>query len=111
MAAEKKSQGKAPAAKATKTTAKTATTRNAQGGLAKPVQPDATLAAIVGNDPLTRAALTKKVWDYVKKNNLQDAKDKRSINADAKLKPVFGGKEKVSMFEMTKLVNQHVKPA
>lgn len=111
MAAEKKSQGKAPAAKATKSTAKTATTRNAQGGLAKPVQPDATLAAIVGNDPLTRAALTKKVWDYVKKNNLQDAKDKRSINADAKLKPVFGGKEKVSMFEMTKLVNQHVKPA
>lgn len=109
MAAPKKSQGKAPAAKATKSTAKSATTRNAQGGLAKPVQPDATLAAIVGNDPLTRAALTKKVWDYVKKNNLQDAKDKRSINADAKLKPVFGGKEKVSMFEMTKLVNQHVK--
>ena len=116
MAAEKKSQGKAPAAKATKTTAKTApaktaTTRNAQGGLAKPVQPDATLAAIVGNDPLTRAALTKKVWDYVKKHDLQDPKDKRSIIADAKLKPVFGGKEKVSMFEMTKLVNQHVKPA
>ena len=111
MAAEKKSQGKAPAAKATKTTAKTAAPRNAQGGLAKPVQPDATLAAIVGNDPLTRAALTKKVWDYVKKNNLQDPNDKRSIVADAKLKPVFGGKEKVSMFEMTKLVNQHVKPA
>jgi upstream activation factor subunit UAF30 len=111
MAADKKSQGKAPAAKATKTTEKTATTRNAQGGLAKPVQPDAMLAAVVGNDPLTRAALTKKVWDYVKKNNLQDPNDKRSIVADDKLKPVFGGKDKVSMFEMTKLVNQHVTPA
>jgi upstream activation factor subunit UAF30 len=81
---------------------------DARGGLAKPVQPDAVLAAIVGSEPLTRAALTKKVWDYVKKNNLQDAKDRRSINADAKLKPVFGGKDKVTMFEMTKLVNQHV---
>ncbi len=81
---------------------------DARGGLAKPVQPDSVLAAVVGSEPLTRAALTKKVWDYVKKNNLQDAKDRRSINADAKLKPVFGGKDKVTMFEMTKLVNQHV---
>lgn len=86
----------------------TGTKRKAQGGLAKPVTPDSTLAPVVGSEPLTRAALTKKVWDYVKKNNLQDPKDKRTIVADAKLKPVFGGKEKVSMFEMTKLVNQHV---
>ena len=101
MAAERKStSGK----KATGTK----TPRKAQGGLAKPVKPDATLASIVGSEPLTRAALTKKVWDYVKKNDLQDPKDKRTIRADAKLKPVFGGKEKVSMFEMTKLVNQHV---
>ncbi len=84
--------------------------RTAQGGLAAPVKPDATLAAVVGSDPLTRAALTKKVWEYVKANSLQDPKDKRVIRADAKLKPIFGGKEKVSMFEMTKLVNQHVKP-
>jgi upstream activation factor subunit UAF30 len=85
--------------------------RKAQGGLAAPVKPDAQLAAVVGSDPLTRAALTKKIWDYVKSNNLQDPQDKRTIRADAKLKPVFGGKEKVSMFEMTKLVNQHVGPA
>jgi upstream activation factor subunit UAF30 len=104
MAASTKSQGKAAAGK-------TKTTRSAQGGLAKPVKPDAVLAAVVGSDPLTRAALTKKIWDYVKAEKLQDPQDKRSIRADAKLKPVFGGKEKVSMFEMTKLVNQHVKPA
>jgi len=85
--------------------------RNAQGGLAKPVKPDKTLAAIVGSEALTRAALTKKVWDYVKKNDLQDPTDRRSIRADAKLKPVFGGKDKVTMFEMTKLVNEHVTPA
>ena len=101
MAAPKKSSGKAGGDKAK-------SKRTAQGGLAKPVTPDATLASIVGSAPLTRAALTQKVWEYVKKNNLQDPNDKRSINADAKLKPVFGGKDKVTMFEMTKLVNQHV---
>jgi upstream activation factor subunit UAF30 len=87
------------------------TTRNAQGGLARPVRPDSTLSPIVGAEPLTRADLTKKVWDYIKKNNLQDPNDKRSIRADSKLKPVFGGKDKVTMFEMTKLVNQHVTAA
>lgn len=103
MAAEKKSGGKARAG------GSAAKPRKAQGGLAAPVKPDSTLAAIVGSDPLTRAVLTQKVWEYVKKNDLQDPKDRRSIRADAKLKPVFGGKDKVSMFEMTKLVNQHVK--
>jgi upstream activation factor subunit UAF30 len=111
MAAEKKSGSKATPAKGAKG-AKTATkTRSAQGGLAKPVKPDKVLAAVVGAESLTRAALTKKVWDYVKKNDLQDPKDRRSIRADAKLKPVFGGKDKVTMFEMTKLVNQHVSSA
>ena len=80
----------------------------ARGGLAKTVQPDGTLAAVVGSTPLTRADLTKKIWDYIKANNLQDAKDRRAINADAKLRPIFG-KDQVSMFEMTKLVNNHVK--
>ena len=84
------------------------TPRSARGGLARTVQPDATLAAIVGNTPLTRADLTKKIWDYIKANNLQDTKDKRAINADDKLRPIFG-KAQVSMFEMTKLVNNHVK--
>jgi upstream activation factor subunit UAF30 len=75
----------------------------------KPVQPDAALAAIVGSTPLPRTEITKKLWEYIKKNDLQDAKDKRQINADAKLKLVFDGKASVSMFEMTKLVNNHVK--
>ena len=74
----------------------------------KPVTPDAALAAIVGANPLPRTELTKKLWDYIKKNGLQDKKDRKQINADAALKVVFGGKGKVSMFEMTKLVSKHV---
>lgn len=79
-----------------------------RGGLAQQVQPDETLAAIVGKGPLTRAEITKKVWDHIKSKNLQDATNRRMINADDKLRPIFG-KDQVSMFEMTKLVNQHVK--
>ena len=74
----------------------------------KPVQPDASLSAVVGSKPLPRTELTKKLWDYIKKNGLQDKKDRKMINADASLKAVFGGKSKVSMFEMTKLVSGHV---
>ena len=73
-----------------------------------PVTPDAPLAAVVGSKPLPRTELTKKLWDYIKKNNLQDKKDRKMINADASLKAVFNGKGKVSMFEMTKLVSGHV---
>lgn len=80
-----------------------------RGGIAQPVQPDDELAAVVGNDQLTRAELTSKMWDYIKKNNLQDPNDRRMINADDRLRPIFGGKNQVSMFEMTKLVNQHVR--
>ena len=75
----------------------------------KPVQPDAVLAAIVGNAPQPRSAITKKIWDHIKKNDLQDKKNKRNINADAALKAVFGGKSQVTMFEMTKLVSAHIK--
>ncbi|MBP6506483.1 MAG: SWIB/MDM2 domain-containing protein [Opitutaceae bacterium] len=75
----------------------------------KPVTPDATLAAVVGANPLPRTELTKKLWAYIKKNGLQDKKVRTQINADDKLKAVFGGKAKVSMFEMTKLVSGHVK--
>ena len=74
----------------------------------KPVQPDAHLSAVVGSKALPRTELTKKLWDYIKKNGLQDKKDKKMINADGALKAVFGGKAKVSMFEMTKLVSNHV---
>ena len=75
----------------------------------KPVTPDEKLAAVVGATPLPRTELTKKLWIYIKKNGLQDKKNKRNINADDKLKPVFNGKATVSMFEMTKLVSGHVK--
>ena len=80
----------------------------ARGGLNQTVQPDAQLAAIVGNEPITRAEMTKRLWDYIRSNNLQDQQNRRNINADDKLRPIFG-KDQVSMFEMTKLVNQHVK--
>ena len=75
----------------------------------KPMQPDAQLSAVVGDRPMPRTEVTKKIWDYIKKNNLQDAKNRRMINADDKLKPIFGGKGQVSMFDMTKLVNKHLK--
>jgi chromatin remodeling complex protein RSC6 len=74
-----------------------------------PVTPDALLAAVVGAAPLPRTELTKKLWVYIKKNGLQDKTKRTQINADDKLKAVFGGKAKVSMFEMTKLVSGHVK--
>lgn len=82
--------------------------KKANSAFMKPLTPSAELAAIVGAKPLPRTEVTKKLWDYIKSNNLQDAKDRRQINADAKLKPIFG-KAQVSMFEMTKLVSQHLK--
>ena len=75
----------------------------------KPVTPDDTLAKVVGEKPLPRTELTKKLWVYIKKNGLQDAKKKTQINADDNLKAVFNGKKQVSMFEMTKLVSGHLK--
>ena len=82
--------------------------RKPNAAFMKPVTPDAALSAVVGSKPLPRTELTKKLWDYINKNGLQDKKDKKQINADAALKVVFGGKGKVSMFEMTKLVSKHV---
>ncbi len=75
----------------------------------KPVQPDDKLAAVVGEKPLPRTELTKKLWVYIKKNGLQDKKKRTMINADDALKAVFNGKKQVSMFEMTKLVSGHLK--
>lgn len=91
------------------TTPKAPTTRKANPALLKPVQPDDALAAIVGSTPLPRGELTKALWDYIKKHGLQDEKNKRQINADAALKKVFDGKASVTMFEMTKLVSNHIK--
>jgi len=75
----------------------------------KLMQPDAALAAVIGDKPMPRTEVTKKLWAYIKKKGLQDAKNRRNINADANLKAVFGGKATVNMFEMTKLVNKHLK--
>ena len=100
--AAKKSAAKKPAAKKAKK-------RTPNAAFMAPKQPDASLAAVVGGSPMPRTEITKKLWQYIKRNSLQDAKERRMINADDKLKPVFGGKGKVSMFEMTKLVNKHIK--
>jgi chromatin remodeling complex protein RSC6 len=85
------------------------TKRKPNAAFMKPVQPDAVLSAVVGNKPIPRTELTKKLWAYIKKNKLQDTKKKTNINADDNLKAVFGGKKTVTMFEMTKLVSRHVK--
>ena len=83
--------------------------RKPNAAFMKPVQPDAKLSEVVGAKPIPRTEVTKKLWAYIKKNGLQDKKNKRMINADANLQKVFGGKKRVSMFEMTKLVGGHVK--
>jgi chromatin remodeling complex protein RSC6 len=91
-----------------KKTAKKKSARKPNAAFLKPVQPDEALSAVVGSKPLPRTELTKKLWDYIKKNKLQDAKKRTQINADDKLKIVFNGKKSVSMFEMTKLVSGHL---
>jgi len=101
---------KKPAAKkaAPKKAAKPAVKRTPNAGFMKAMTPSAMLAAVVGAMPLPRTEVVKKVWEYIKKNKLQDAINKRMINADEKLREIFG-KAKVSMFEMTKIINQHLK--
>ena len=90
-------------------TAKRKSTRKPNAAIMKPVTPSPTLAEVVGSKPLPRTEVTKKLWAYIKKNKLQDTKNKRMIKADDTLKPVFGGKSTVNMFEMTKLVGKHLK--
>jgi chromatin remodeling complex protein RSC6 len=97
------------AGKTTKT-AVDATAPRANSAFMKPMQPDEALSHVVGSQPLPRTEVVKKLWEYIRKHKLQDAKDKRTINADDKLKPIFDGKASVTMFEMTKLVNGHLKP-
>lgn len=90
-------------------TAKKKSTRKPNAAFMRPVQPSDALAEVVGAKPIPRTEVTKRLWAYIKKNKLQDAKNKRVIKADATLKPVFGGKASVNMFEMTKLVSKHLK--
>ena len=104
-----KKAAKPAAKKAAKPAAKKAAAkRKPNPALMKPVQPDAILGVVVGSKPAPRGQITKKLWDYIKKNGLQDVKNKRNINADDALKAVFGGKKTVTMFEMTKLVSKHI---
>lgn len=122
-AAKKKTVAKKPAAKkvtkkapAKKAVAKSApkkaaakTKRKPNAAFMKPMTPSAALAAVIGANPAPRTEVTKKIWDYIKKHKLQDSANRRNINADEKLKVVFGGKKQVSMFEMTKLVAKQLK--
>ena len=106
--AAKKATVKKPAAKKA-AAKKPAAKRKPNAAFMKPMNPTPVLAAVVGDKALPRTEVTKKIWDYIKKNKLQDAVNRRLINADEKLRAVFGGKGKVSMFEMTKLVSNHLK--
>jgi upstream activation factor subunit UAF30 len=101
--AKKAAAKKRPAAK------KASKKRAPNPAFMKPMQPSAQLAAVTGDKAMPRSEVTKKVWAYIKSKGLQDSKNRRMINADDKLGPVFGGKKQVSMFEMTKLVNKHLK--
>jgi upstream activation factor subunit UAF30 len=92
-----------------KTAAKKKTARKPNAAFMKPVTPSSELAEVIGAKPVPRTEVTKKLWAYIKKNGLQDPKNRRMIKADAALKPVFGGKAAVNMFEMTKLVGKHLK--
>ena len=109
-AAPKKAAKKAAPKKAAKKAApKKKSARKPNAAIMAPLTPSASLAEVVGAKPIPRTEIIKKIWDYIKKNGLQDKKNRRMINGDAKLKTVFGGKAQVSMFELAKIVSKHVK--
>jgi chromatin remodeling complex protein RSC6 len=87
----------------------TKTKRKPNAAFMKPMTPSAALAAVIGDKPMPRTEVTKRIWAYIKRKKLQDSKNKRMINADEALKPIFGGKRQVSMFDMTKLVSKNLK--
>jgi chromatin remodeling complex protein RSC6 len=107
--AAKKGGAKRAAKSGAKKSAKKAAKRTPNAAFMKAMTPSAQLSTVVGSAPLPRTEVTKKLWGYIKRKGLQDAKNRRQINADENLKPIFGGKASVSMFEMTKLVNKHLK--
>jgi len=108
-APKKKAPAKKPAAKKAAPKKKPAAKRKPNAAFMKAMTPSAELAAVVGDKAMPRTEITKRIWDYIKKNKLQDSVNKRMINADDKLKPVFSGKKQVSMFEMTAMVAKHLK--
>jgi chromatin remodeling complex protein RSC6 len=107
--AAKKGGAKRAAKSGAKKSAKKAAKRTPNAAFMKAMTPSPQLSTVVGSAPLPRTEVTKKLWGYIKRKGLQDAKNRRQINADENLKPIFGGKSSVSMFEMTKLVNKHLK--
>jgi chromatin remodeling complex protein RSC6 len=106
--AKKAAKKAAPKKAAKKAAKKSGAKRKPNAAFMAPLTPSATLAEVIGNKGMPRTEIVKKIWDYIKKNNLQDKKNRRMINADAKLRPVFG-KDQISMFELAKVVNKHVK--
>lgn len=107
-AAPKKAAKKAAPKKAAKKAAKKKSARKPNAAFMKPLAPSAALADVIGNKSLPRTEIIKKIWEYIKKNKLQDTKNKRMINADAKLKTLFGGKGQISMFDLAKIVGKNV---
>ncbi len=116
-AAAKKAPAKKAAAKGTaksasksasKSAGKSASKRAPNPAFMKPMTPSAELAAVIGSTPMPRSEVAKKMWEYIRKNDLQDAQNRRQINSDDNLRKVFGGKKNVTMFEMTSLVNKHL---
>jgi upstream activation factor subunit UAF30 len=107
-AAKKTTKKKVAGKPAAKKKVKKKSSRKPSAAFMKPLQPDAALAEVVGSKPLARTEVVKKLWKYIKKNDLQHSTNRRVIVADAKLKPVFGGKKQVDMFQMTKLVSSHL---
>ena|SRR3990170_2892402 len=108
-AAKKSAPKKAAKKAAPKKKAAKKSARKPNAAFMAPLTPSASLAEVVGSKPIPRTEIVKKIWDYIKKNNLQDKKNRRMINADAKLKPMFGNKDQISMFELAKVVNKQVK--
>jgi len=107
--AGRKSSAKKSSAKKSSGKKKSASKRTPSAAFMKPMTPSAQLGAVVGTNPMPRTEVTKKLWNYIKRKGLQDSKNRRMINSDEKLKPVFGGKASVNMFEMTRLVGKHLK--
>jgi upstream activation factor subunit UAF30 len=106
--AVKKAAKKAAPKKAVKKAAKKKSARKPNAAFMAPLTPSAVLGEVIGTKPLPRTEIVKKIWDYIRKNNLQDKKNRRMINADTKLKPLFG-KDQISMFDLAKIVSKHVK--
>ena len=106
--AKKKAPAKKPVKKAAPKKKASGAKRKPNPAFMKPMNPSSTLAAVIGDRAMPRTEVTKRVWDYIKKNGLQDSANRRMINGDDRLRAVFGGKRQVSMFEMTKLVNAHL---